>query len=167
MTLAFPQTQDPLVLRDIHMPPAPSWWPLASGWWVLFGVVCIVAIAAWLLSRHMRRKREIRRRILAEIDQLAARYSQDDAAYAASLHQLLRRAARRYADDAHSSQGERWKQVLARVPVDAATLDMLMTIDARMYRPHATFDRSGVEAAARRWLDASLRRTVNSETRHA
>jgi hypothetical protein len=167
LKLAFPQPQDSLVLRDIHMPLAPSWWPLAPGWWVLFALAGLVVIATWLLSRNARRKRHIRRRILAEIDQVAARHPQDDAAYAASLHQLLRRAARRYATDAHSSQGERWKQVLARVPVDTATLDRLMTIDACMYRPDANFDRPGVEAAVRRWLEASLRRAGDSEARHA
>ena len=29
---------DTLVLRDVHVPPAPSWWPPAPGWWLLAGV---------------------------------------------------------------------------------------------------------------------------------
>lgn len=162
-----PPQQDGLALRDIHVPPSPSWWPLAPGWWVLLGVVCVIAVVAYLLYRHARGKRTIREQILAEIELLAARHPDDDAAYAASLHQLLRRAARRYAAEAHRVQGDSWRDVLARVPVDTATLDALMTLDRRMYQPHADFDRSGVQAAARRWLDASLRHTKTMEVGHA
>ena len=162
-----PPAQDGLVLRDIHMPPAPSLWPLAPGWWVLLVLVCVAAISLWLLYRSTHKKRRMRERILAEIEQVAARHPRDDAAYAAALHQLLRRAAWRYASDAHSSQGERWKQVLAQVPVDAATVNALMTLEARMYQPHADFDRSRVEAAARRWLNIALRRTRTLEAGHA
>lgn len=167
MNPALPQPQDGLVLRDIHMPPAPPWWPPAPGWWVLFGSVCLVGLAAWLLYRHARKKRIIRQRILAEIERLAARHPDDDAAYAASLHQLLRRAARRYAVDAHLIQGDPWRQVLARAPVDDATLDALMTLDARMYRPQADFDRPRVEAAVRQWLDAALRHAKGVEATDA
>src|SRR5690606_33347163 len=35
--------QEPaLLLRDIHQPPAPSWWPPAPGWWLLAGIVLVV-----------------------------------------------------------------------------------------------------------------------------
>jgi hypothetical protein len=164
---AFPDQQDALVLRDIHMPPGPAWWPPAPGWWLLAGATCLVAIVALLFYRNARKKRMARQRILAEIEQLAARYPDDDTAYAASLHQLLRRAARRYALDAHVMQGRDWRQALARVPVDDATLDALMTLDARMYQPHADFDRPRVQAAAQRWLDMSLRQVKIAETGHA
>jgi hypothetical protein len=164
---AFPAQQDSLVLRDIHMPPGPAWWPPAPGWWVLSGAICLIAIIAWLFYRGVRRKRIERQRILAEVELLAARYPDDDAAYAASLHQLLRRAARRYASDAHLLQGTHWRQVLARVRVDDKTLDALMTLDARMYQPHADFDRFRVQAAVQRWLGASLRQAKITEAGHA
>ncbi|MBE1158934.1 DUF4381 domain-containing protein [Dyella acidiphila] len=167
MSGRFPQSQDGLVLRDIHLPPAPSWWPPAPGWWLVSGAVCVIALAAYWLYRNTRNKRIVRQRIVAEIELAAARHPQDDAAYAAALHQLLRRAARRYAVDAHSAQGERWKQVLAYIPVDAATLDALMTLDARMYRPHADFDRVRVQAAAHRWLDSALKQRQAVEVERA
>ncbi|QAU24232.1 DUF4381 family protein [Dyella sp. M7H15-1] len=153
-----PQAQDSLALRDIHVPPGPPWWPPAPGWWVLLGIVCLIAIAGWLLYRRTHGRRAIRGRVFAEIELLAKRHADDDATYAAALHQLLRRAARRYAADAHLIQGDRWRQVLAYIPVDDATLDALMTLDARMYQPHAEFDRLQVQAAAQRWLDVALRR---------
>jgi hypothetical protein len=167
MTGSFPEPKDGLILRDIHVPPAPSWWPPAPGWWLLFGMVGLTLIVAWVFYRSVHQKRRARQRILAEIEQLAARHPDDDAAYAASLHQLLRRAARRYAGDAHLTQGEHWRQVLARIPVDDATLDALMTLDARMYQPHADFDRQRVQSAAKNWLDAALRHAKTAEAGHA
>lgn len=158
---------DKLALRDIHLPPAPSWWPPAPGWWLLFAALCLACIIAYLVYRSTGKKRAMRQRTLAEIELIAARHPHDDAAYAASLHQLLRRAARRYAPDAHSVQGERWQQVLAHVPVDTATLDALSTLDARMYRPKAEFDRQRVQAAAYRWLDAAMKQNKRMEPMHA
>ena len=84
-------------LRDIHLPPAPAWWPLAPGWWMLaaLGLLALVA-AGWLWRRH-RRLRKRRSLLLAELEKLAARHARDgdDAALATALHQLLRRVARR------------------------------------------------------------------------
>ena len=163
----FPQTANDLPLRDIHLPPNPPWWPPAPGWWVLAAVVCVAVVLAWLLYRRARRARIWRERVLAEMRQLADRHAHDDAAYAAALHQLLRRAAWRYAADAHHLQGDAWRKVLAEVPIDAATLDTLMTLEARMYQPHAAFDRAAVEDALRRWLQAAWRRMKPLETGRA
>ncbi len=71
-----------LALRDIHLPPAPSWWPPAPGWWVLFGMFCLVLFVACVTYRRVRRRRVWQAQILAEIPALAARYPDDDVAYA-------------------------------------------------------------------------------------
>ncbi|MGJ4731239.1 DUF4381 family protein, partial [Luteimonas sp. SDU101] len=43
----------------MHEPVAPAWWPPAPGWWIVFGVVLLVALAlAWL--RWRRRWRALR-----------------------------------------------------------------------------------------------------------
>ncbi|RUL64080.1 DUF4381 domain-containing protein [Dyella dinghuensis] len=169
MNASFPQPQSDVVLRDVHMPPSPPWWPPAPGWWVLLAIACVALFIAFLLYRRWRRARMRRQQILAELHALATRHGDDDIAYASSLHQLLRRAARRYATDAHQRQGAAWREVLARVPVDTATLDKLMTLDARMYQPRADFDRMSVQAAAYHWLETALRRekAVAGSAEHA
>lgn len=167
MSQQFPQTSGDLPLRDIHLPPNPPWWPPAPGWWLLLVVICVTVALGYVFYRRMRRARIWRERVLAEVQPLSDRYRTDDAAYAAALHQLLRRAALRYAADAHHVRGEPWRLVLAQVPVDAATLDTLMTLEASMYRPGATFDRIAMEAAVRRWLQAAWRRMRPLEAGHA
>lgn len=165
MSMQPPQT--PLPLRDIHLPPDPSWWPPAPGWWVLSAVICVLLVAGYWLYRRARRTRRWRQRVLAEIRQLGDRHPRDDMAYAAALHQLLRRAAWRYSAEAHHLQGEPWRRVLSQVPVDSATLDTLMTLEARMYQPYADFDRIAAEDAVHRWLHAAWRRVRPLEQDHA
>lgn len=141
-------------LRDIHLPPAPSWWPLAPGWWVLGALVLAALVAAaWLWRRHHRLQRE-RRRLLDELEKLAARHARDgdDVAFAASLHQLLRRVARRHDDAAATQRGESWRMTLARVPVAPPVLDRLLAVEQAIYRPRAEFDAHATLAAARDWL---------------
>jgi hypothetical protein len=32
-------------LRDIHLPPDPSWWPPAPGWWMLAALAAVMLLA--------------------------------------------------------------------------------------------------------------------------
>lgn len=154
-------------LRDIHLPPAPSWWPPAPGWWLLaLAVLLLVAIGVIALRAWRARRRE-RAGVLAELDALVARHARDhDAAgLAAGLHQLLRRVARRWDPDATRARGDAWRRTLAWVPVDPPTLDRLVMLDEALYRPQRYDTQATVDATAR-WLRAALARP-RSEARHA
>jgi hypothetical protein len=150
-------TQGP-ALRDIHLPPDPSWWPPAPGWWVL--AVCIfvgVPLATWGWRRHRRSLRR-RQRVLHELEQVATQYRQDgDAvALAGGIQQLLRRVARQHVPLAARQRGEAWRQTLARVPLDAGALDTLVALDRHIYQP-GLFDHTAALDAARQWLRLALR----------
>jgi hypothetical protein len=89
-----PNVADALTaLRDIHLPSAVSWWPLAPGWWVLAGVLVVVVAATVVWLRY--RRRSVKRRALAELESVAARFrsSGDPADLAAGLSTLVRRVA--------------------------------------------------------------------------
>jgi hypothetical protein len=142
-------------LRDIHLPAAPAWWPPAPGWWLLATLVlALVAIGSWRLLRARARRRRCAR-ILAEVDQLAARHAGDAQALAAGLHQLLRRVARTQDPAAVRLRGEAWRAALARVSVDAPTLERLMALELAIYRPQP-YDTHAMLEAVRRWLRAAL-----------
>jgi hypothetical protein len=152
------ETPPKLALRDIHLPPDPSWWPPAPGWWLLaLALLAFLAFGAWLGARRRRLRRECRR-VLGEVAALEARCGDDDALLAQGLHQLLRRVARRFDPAAAHQRGEPWRRTLARVPVKAATLDALDGLERRMYQPQAAFDRTAALAATREWLAAAWRR---------
>jgi hypothetical protein len=147
------------VLRDIHLPPTPSWWPLAPGWWMLAALLLLMLVAATWLWRRRHRLRERRRLLLGELETLAACHVRegDDAALAAALHQLLRRVARRHDETATRQRGDSWRQTLARVPVATPVLDRLMVLEQAIYRPQVQFDVPATLAAARNWLQAAAR----------
>ena len=160
------------VLRDIHLPPAPSWWPPAPGWWVLaaLAVVFLIAALLWWRRRSARVARD--RRLLAEVDALAeaCRDGEDVSVLATALHQLLRRAARQIDPAAATRQNAAWRATLASVPVEPDVVERLMQLDQAIYRPGAAFEVAPVLQAMKRWLEAMLaqqsarRRTVPSIT---
>ena len=51
--------ENPLAnLKDIHLPPAVSWWPPAPGWWILVVLfVLLTVLCAWWLYRRYERGR--------------------------------------------------------------------------------------------------------------
>lgn len=56
-----PNDLDQLPLRDIHLPEAVAWWPLAWGWWLLAGLVLIAMLAAaWHYRSRFRQRAAIR-----------------------------------------------------------------------------------------------------------
>ena len=156
---AAPDAAGP-VLRDIHLPPAPSWWPPAPGWWLLLALVLVLLGSAVWWWRRCRRAAHERQRVLSEVARLRARHQHDadGVRLAGELHQLLRRVARTHDPHAAQQQGAAWRATLARVPVDAATLQQLVALEQSMYRADAPFDSACAVAAVEAWLRLALRR---------
>lgn len=146
-------------LRDIHMPPPPSWWPLAPGWWMLAGVLLILVIALLWFAWRWRRRRRAWTAIAVELDALDGRYRADHqgAPLAAGLSQLLRRAVLRCGGDAHL-HGADWHAELARFAPNVLTPALVDELGSAQYRPHATLDGDAAIDACRRWLRKVMRR---------
>lgn len=105
-------------LRDLHLPEAVGWWPLAYGWWVLIGLfVVYLAYLAWRAWQRWRanRPRRIALRQLSKV-QAAYRGGVDAVALAKQLSELLRRAMLAYAprDEVAGLTGQRWLEWLDR-----------------------------------------------------
>ena len=78
-------------LHDISTPADPSWWPLAPGWWVLFGLVLAMLVAVVVFSWWWR-KTALRRVARQELQQLEHNHNQlSDQAFLMQAAHLLRR----------------------------------------------------------------------------
>lgn len=87
---------DPLAqLRDIHLPQAVGFWPLAWGWWVLLILLVLGVLAIILLYRRHRQRNRYRAAALNALQQAKAEVQQDQqiATYLQQLSIILRRAA--------------------------------------------------------------------------
>lgn len=96
-----------LVLRDVHVPPAPSLWPPAPGWWLVLLLVVALSVLAWWFLRRRRLRLQSWQRLF---DAACARPSLP--AQVAGISELLRRASRRVDPGADRLQGQPWLEFL-------------------------------------------------------
>jgi len=106
----------PIPLRDLHLPDAIGWWPLAPGWWV---VIAIALIGLGFLLRaglRVRARGAARRFALRQLNEIVQQYEEgkDPALFGANISALLRRTMLAYAPrlDVAGLTGEDWLQWL-------------------------------------------------------
>lgn len=143
---------DALVLRDIHQPAGPSWWPPAPGWWLVLAVIALALTAiAW---RHWRRHAQ-RRAYARLFDTMVERAGMPGDKIAA-MSELLRRAARRIDPAADTLDGDDWLGFLDRglkQPVFAAGAGTVLR-DGAYRRDVSALEVAGLQSIARaRFLD--------------
>ncbi|HIE1461045.1 TPA: DUF4381 family protein [Stenotrophomonas maltophilia] len=131
-----------LPLRDVQVPPAPSWWPPAPGYLMIGGVVLLLlAVAAFFWWQRRRR----RQRWLQLFDQELASTA-DAAAELAAIAGLLRRAARQAQPGSESLRDDAWWQ---RVDPQGTLPEARRSLLAEgAYRPRVDVNEV---AALRRW----------------
>jgi len=154
-------------LRDIHVPHVPLW-PLAPGWWVLLVLAfAFAAFAAWTWRQRTQRRRYINR-VLADLYAARARHGDDgnNAAFAASAHQLLRRVAR--TRDAHSvALGEGDWHAALKMMAPKRDVSRLATLGDAIYRPKVALDVDAVAADVEGWVRDVLSRAPARGPRRA
>lgn len=101
-----------LPLRDLHLPEAIGWWPLAPGWW-LFIALALFGLG-WLLMRALRTRRfnAPRRYAIRELATVEAEYlaHRNPVALGQQASSLLRRGMLAYAPrhEVAGLTGESW-----------------------------------------------------------
>lgn len=145
-----------LPLRDIHLPDAVSWWPLAPGWWLSLAVLVMLlaALAWWWRGAPLRRLRQAALAELGSIEQ-AYSHSGDGHACAQALSRLLRRVAL-LAGDARAahSHGADMLAVLNNLGKTPLPMEVITLTDAAPYSPRAAAD---IDAEKYREITLNLR----------
>jgi Domain of unknown function (DUF4381) len=138
-----------LPLRDIHLPPAVGWWPVADAWWWMLAAIMVAMLAlavwrlppgalraqldAWLFGRHglARGLFRVRRAAVAELQAIEDKLAVDSDVHdcARALSKLLRRISLRVHGTETAKLGEQaWLATLttlSRAPLPAGLLDIL------------------------------------------
>lgn len=148
---------DPLPLRDVHLPPSPSWWPPAPGWWLLFALLLLCAAGVFAWRWRLRR----RRRALARFFDDTVDAAPDLPARIAAMSELLRRAVREREPQAATLTGDAWLAHLdagQRSPVFAAGLGRSL-LEGGFRREVAESEYRALRVVVReRFLELALRR---------
>ena len=91
--------QNALPLRDLHLPEAAGWWPLAPGWWALIALAAVGLV--WLATKYLQRRRQsaARRYALQQLKLYGDAYTKHRNAVllGSQLSELLRRTMLAYA----------------------------------------------------------------------
>ena len=99
-------------LRDLHLPEAISWWPLAPGWWVVISLALLAL--GYLLRIWLRRRARgaARRYAMQQLKALVQEYEQhkDLVIFGSKVSALLRRTMLAYAprQDVAGLTGDDW-----------------------------------------------------------
>ena len=103
-------------LRDLHLPDAVSWWPLAPGWWVLIALA-LIGLAFLVRARlKIRARGAARRYALRQLNEIVAEYEErkNPVEFGVQLSELLRRTMLAYAPrlDVAGLTGDAWLERL-------------------------------------------------------
>ncbi len=143
-------------LRDIHLPPLPSVWPLAWGWYALAAAVLLCAFFLWLALK--KKRLTAKKYALREIDGLCAGYAADPYRLASEISLLLKRIAlmRFPRERTAGLYGKQWRAFLnetSKKPVfDGKAGEIAETV---MYVPAERFGGKDVTPfvlAAKEWI---------------
>lgn len=104
------------VLRDIHLPAEPGWWPPAPGWWLLACLLVVLSIWAGYRLHRWRLRRRRNARWLDEFDHAVEGTVPIERVRAAAI--LLRRAAIEYAPQAAALPLTSWVLFLQSMRAD-------------------------------------------------
>lgn len=105
-------------LRDLHLPEAIGWWPLAPGWWVIVAV--LLGACVYLLHLFLRRRARgaARRHALRQLARLTVEFERhgNAVAFSSDLSELLRRTMLAYAprSEVAGLTGDAWLEWLDR-----------------------------------------------------
>jgi len=101
-----------LPLRDLHLPDAIGWWPLAPGWWVVVAILCAVLGYILLCTYRRWQFNAPRRYAMRELAYYEAEYlkHRNPVTLGKQLSELLRRGMLAYAprEDVAGLTGGDW-----------------------------------------------------------
>lgn len=105
-----------LPLREIHLPDAISWWPLALGWWMMLGILLLFLIAL-LVIRHFQ-KPTLKKHAAKELSAIEHMFQsgQDATRCLSALSMFLRRVvlSQNHPAETAGLTGTAWLKLLDR-----------------------------------------------------
>lgn len=143
-------------LRDIHVPSAVSFWPLAPGWYGLLVLLLLCLIILYRVIKkynHNKRPKQQALQLLTAYEQ-AYQKEGNSALAAASVSELLKRVALQYCQrrEVASLQGDAWIQFLIESSKGLDFNQVRNELIEIPYKPQSDGDLPTLFALSREWI---------------
>lgn len=143
-------------LKDIHLPEPIGWWPLAHGWFILFGVLLsALFFAGWGIARLYARGRAKRRALLL-IAEYEKHYQNDPNSQltTARVSELLKRVALAYYPRVQVAglQSEQWLTFLNETSTNLDFKQVRVELLELPYQPSKQYNLTQLFNLARTWI---------------
>jgi len=154
-------------LRDIHLPDAVSWWPLAIGWWLVAALLLgMMLFFVWRLQRSKQQRHRVNH-VMQSLDALDDDTDLSEQEWLQTLSALLRRIV----INLHGRQataglvGKQWLEYL-----DQSTKNKDFSegggklLATHPYQTHASYDRQVLLQLVRKWVKAQAKIPSDQES---
>lgn len=133
-------------LKDIHLPDAVSWWPLAWPWWIL-SILLITAITL-LICFYIKNK--WRKQVVAELNSYI---TLNDLEFAQACNRLLKQVAlNKIGRECCNYHGIKWLNYLDAQVKSPIFLPKLENFSKWLDDPNANVDRHALSQACEKWI---------------
>lgn len=161
-----------LPLRDIHLPDPVSWWPLATGWWLLLALFFVCLIGLFIYNKITKHKTPViayRKLAISELDTLKQQsQQQSNLESLRAISNLLRRISLSYypRKEVASLSGEKWTEKLNALSNDSPfTAQQCELLSNASYQQNVDYDRDALFNLCEKWikqLPATSQYSVNT-----
>jgi len=153
-------TPQQLQLRDIHMPDAPSIWPLAPGWWILTIVVLVTVYWLYKLWKRQHKKKQLIALMQQQLTEIhdEFRATKDKHKLAIAVSDLLKRFVRFVLKDtdATSLTGQEWIDYLNSKSSNDIFNKFTVPLTQAQYIQSPEFDVPSLIAAVKNYFPVAI-----------
>ena len=155
-----------LPLKDIHLPDASLWWPLAPGWWLLLISAILIIYFMPKFLRWLRWK-PVKKLSLRELDRIRADMNNgvDEHRVSQQISILLRRTVISYSGRAvgASTTGKNWVEQLNNLAGDECfTTEQNEWLSIGQYQSAARCEMVALLQSCENWIKALPRRNPDA-----
>lgn len=145
-------------LKDIHLPPSISEWPLAYGWWLVsILLITLIAVSVFLYVQY-RKQYAVQRAALTLLDEEYENYKthNDSQVFLHQCNQILKRYCLTHYPEAISLSGQAWSHFLISYCNKAVfSSDLTAAISEGLYQAHCQYNVDELYRVCAIWLKSN------------
>lgn len=147
-------------LKDIHLPTAINWWPIAPGWWILLGLIALVFLLIAMKRSRNRKRRQLVQAAVSSLDILAQDKTLDAAQWLKALSTLLRQLVINFhgREAGAGLVGKDWLEYLDQKGGSRSFSEGVgQVLASQPYQQTSNYDREALLNLVRQWLKQQRR----------